>query len=54
MWQVSAVCCKGVVFGRMSPDQKSELVKSLMDLDYVVGMCGDGANDCAVSICYLV
>ena len=30
----------------MTPDQKSELVQTLQDLDYRVGMCGDGANDC--------
>ncbi|XP_059498522.1 polyamine-transporting ATPase 13A3-like [Stegostoma tigrinum] len=30
----------------MSPDMKTKLIKSLQNLDYVVGMCGDGANDC--------
>ncbi|XP_072447464.1 uncharacterized protein [Chiloscyllium punctatum] len=25
---------------------KTKLIKSLQNLDYVVGMCGDGANDC--------
>nr|XP_019945068.1 PREDICTED: probable cation-transporting ATPase 13A2 isoform X1 [Paralichthys olivaceus] len=34
------------VFARMSPDQKTQLVKELQKLDYRVGMCGDGANDC--------
>eukprot|EP00045_Choanoeca_perplexa_P013062 m.145896 g.145896 ORF g.145896 m.145896 type:complete len:1212 (+) comp16226_c0_seq2:210-3845(+) len=34
------------VFARMSPDQKSQLIEDLIDLDYCVGMCGDGANDC--------
>ncbi|KAF2363419.1 P-type ATPase [Trinorchestia longiramus] len=43
---VDAVCCRGTVFGRMSPDQKTQLVEALMGLDYVVSMCGDGANDC--------
>jgi cation-transporting ATPase 13A3/4/5 len=30
----------------MSPLQKLELVERLQQLDYCVGMCGDGANDC--------
>ncbi|KAJ6656844.1 hypothetical protein lerEdw1_003175 [Lerista edwardsae] len=34
------------IFARMSPDQKTLLVRSLQDLNYCVGMCGDGANDC--------
>lgn len=37
---------KGTVFARMGPDQKAQLVESLQTLDYIVGMCGDGANDC--------
>uniref|UniRef100_UPI00398E31D1 polyamine-transporting ATPase 13A3-like isoform X4 n=1 Tax=Pristiophorus japonicus TaxID=55135 RepID=UPI00398E31D1 len=36
----------GTVFARMSPDMKTKLIKCLQSLDYVVGMCGDGANDC--------
>ncbi|XP_078523058.1 putative cation-transporting ATPase 13A4 [Lissotriton helveticus] len=35
-----------VIFARMSPRQKASLVEELIKLDYVVGMCGDGANDC--------
>ncbi|KAA6360817.1 MAG: putative cation-transporting P-type ATPase 13A3/4/5, partial [Streblomastix strix] len=34
------------VFARMSPDDKAHLVESLMDLGQMIGMCGDGANDC--------
>uniref|UniRef100_A0A669Q6A2 ATPase 13A4 n=1 Tax=Phasianus colchicus TaxID=9054 RepID=A0A669Q6A2_PHACC len=34
------------VFARMSPSQKSSLVEEFQKLDYFVGMCGDGANDC--------
>ena len=30
----------------MSPDEKHELVEKLQSLDYCVGFCGDGANDC--------
>jgi hypothetical protein len=37
---------RGVVFARMSPDQKQQLVEMLQKLGYFVGMCGDGANDC--------
>ncbi|CAN9503180.1 unnamed protein product [Ophioblennius macclurei] len=34
------------VFARMAPDQKTQLVEVLQGIDYTVGMCGDGANDC--------
>lgn len=34
------------VFARMSPDEKHELVEQLKKIDYTVGFCGDGANDC--------
>jgi cation-transporting P-type ATPase 13A2 len=34
------------VFARMSPDEKTGLIKALADVGYSVGMCGDGANDC--------
>ncbi|XP_078521759.1 putative cation-transporting ATPase 13A4 [Lissotriton helveticus] len=37
----------GTVFARMSPGQKSSLIEEFRKLDYYVGMCGDGANDCA-------
>ncbi|CAH7675289.1 hypothetical protein BY996DRAFT_4588238 [Phakopsora pachyrhizi] len=37
---------KGVIFARMSPDEKQELVEHLQKIDYTVGFCGDGANDC--------
>jgi predicted P-type ATPase len=37
---------KGTVFARMAPDQKAHLVEDLQAIDYIVGMCGDGANDC--------
>ncbi|NXE56302.1 AT133 ATPase, partial [Casuarius casuarius] len=36
----------GTVFARMRPDQKTQLVEALQNVDYYVGMCGDGANDC--------
>ena len=37
---------RGQVFARMSPDEKHELVEKLQSVDYCVGFCGDGANDC--------
>uniref|UniRef100_H3CQX4 ATPase 13A3 n=1 Tax=Tetraodon nigroviridis TaxID=99883 RepID=H3CQX4_TETNG len=37
---------RATVFARMTPDLKTELVKVLQGIDYTVGMCGDGANDC--------
>lgn len=37
---------RGKVFARMSPDEKHELVEKLQSIDYCVGFCGDGANDC--------
>ncbi|KAM8953105.1 putative cation-transporting ATPase 13A4 [Pelodytes ibericus] len=37
----------GTVFARMSPGQKSTIIDEYRKLDYYVGMCGDGANDCA-------
>ncbi|KAK4697021.1 hypothetical protein P7C71_g989, partial [Lecanoromycetidae sp. Uapishka_2] len=37
---------RGHVFARMSPDEKHELVEKLQSIDYCVGFCGDGANDC--------
>ncbi|XP_069501032.1 polyamine-transporting ATPase 13A3-like isoform X2 [Ambystoma mexicanum] len=36
----------GTVYARMAPDQKTQLVETLQKVDYYVGMCGDGANDC--------
>ncbi len=35
------------VYARMSPDSKARLVEALQKLGHIVGMCGDGANDCA-------
>jgi len=36
--------CK--VYARMSPEHKTLLVEHLQENDHLVGMCGDGANDC--------
>ena len=39
---------KALVYARMSPDEKALLIKQLKSYHKVmVGMCGDGANDCA-------
>lgn len=43
---IEAMLMKCNIFARMSPDEKHELVEQLQKLDYTVGFCGDGANDC--------
>ncbi|SMN20528.1 similar to Saccharomyces cerevisiae YOR291W YPK9 Vacuolar protein with a possible role in sequestering heavy metals [Maudiozyma saulgeensis] len=43
---VDNVLLRSSVYARMSPDEKHELVEQLQKLDYTVGFCGDGANDC--------
>uniref|UniRef100_A0AAQ5WYM8 Polyamine-transporting ATPase 13A3 n=1 Tax=Amphiprion ocellaris TaxID=80972 RepID=A0AAQ5WYM8_AMPOC len=43
---VQKLVLKATVFARMAPDQKTQLVEVLQGIDYIVGMCGDGANDC--------
>ena len=40
------IIVRGTVFARMSPNQKQCLIEGLQELEYCVGMCGDGANDC--------
>ncbi|XP_010612573.2 cation-transporting ATPase 13A2, partial [Fukomys damarensis] len=40
------VLVQATIFARMAPEQKTELVCELQRLQYCVGMCGDGANDC--------
>ncbi|PVU94276.1 hypothetical protein BB561_002695 [Smittium simulii] len=37
----------GLVFARMSPDEKGELMEFYREMGYCVGFCGDGANDCS-------
>ena len=34
------------VFARMKPLQKQSLIEHLQKKEYLVVMCGDGANDC--------
>ncbi|XP_041976131.1 polyamine-transporting ATPase 13A3-like [Aricia agestis] len=43
---METVVDRGGVFGRFGPDQKTQLVAALQARGLVVGMCGDGANDC--------
>ncbi|XP_068137280.1 probable cation-transporting ATPase 13A4 [Hyperolius riggenbachi] len=40
------ILLNGTIFARMTPKEKSNLIEELQKLDYFVGMCGDGANDC--------
>ncbi|XP_036895871.1 probable cation-transporting ATPase 13A5 isoform X1 [Sturnira hondurensis] len=40
------ILVNATIFARMSPGQKSSLVEEFQKLNYYVGMCGDGANDC--------
>lgn len=44
---LSRVLVKGMVFARMSPDEKNILVEKLQKMQYCVCFCGDGANDCS-------
>ncbi|XP_030379323.1 probable cation-transporting ATPase 13A3 isoform X2 [Scaptodrosophila lebanonensis] len=44
--QMEILLTRGVIYARMSPEQKQALVMELQKLDYCVAMCGDGANDC--------
>ncbi|KAM9960008.1 hypothetical protein ACTFIW_007241 [Dictyostelium discoideum] len=37
---------RGIVYARMTPDEKQSLVEELQRIGLYVGMCGDGANDC--------
>ncbi|XP_064848343.1 polyamine-transporting ATPase 13A3-like isoform X1 [Oncorhynchus masou masou] len=43
---VQKLALHATIFARMAPDQKTQLVEVLQSVDYTVGMCGDGANDC--------
>ncbi len=38
----------GLVYARMHPDEKALMIEHLQKLDKrnIVGMCGDGENDC--------
>lgn len=40
------IVARGTIFARFRPEQKSQIVICLKQYDYIVAMCGDGANDC--------
>ncbi|RLN27146.1 hypothetical protein BBI17_003750 [Phytophthora kernoviae] len=43
---VRRIICQTPVFARVRPQQKAWIVEQLIELGLVVGMCGDGTNDC--------
>lgn len=43
---VDDLILNGCVFARMAPEHKSLLIEQLQARNKLVGMCGDGANDC--------
>ncbi|OQV13862.1 putative cation-transporting ATPase 13A3 [Hypsibius exemplaris] len=43
---VPKIMVRGTIFARFSPEQKTQLVEKYIDLEYITGMVGDGANDC--------
>lgn len=43
---IPKIIVRGTIFARMLPEQKTQLIEAFQELDYIVGMCGDGANDC--------
>ncbi|XP_077343612.1 putative cation-transporting ATPase 13A5 [Lithobates pipiens] len=40
------ILLNATIFGRMTPKQKTNIIEDLQKINYYVGMCGDGANDC--------
>lgn len=46
------IVARGTIFARFRPEQKSQIVLCFQKFDYIVAMCGDGANDCgALRVC---
>ena len=45
------ILSKTVIFARMLPEHKTLLIECLKNLNHIVGMCGDGANDIGALHC---
>lgn len=45
---ISRLIVRSTIFARFQPDQKTQLITHYQNLDYIVTMVGDGANDCGV------
>ncbi|XP_072266260.1 probable cation-transporting ATPase 13A4 [Pyxicephalus adspersus] len=43
---VPDILLNSTIFGRMTPKQKTSIIDDLQKINFYVGMCGDGANDC--------
>ncbi|CAH1173807.1 unnamed protein product [Phaedon cochleariae] len=43
---IPSILVRTTIFARFQPDQKTQLIMSFQNLDYIVSMVGDGANDC--------
>ncbi|KAL1509672.1 hypothetical protein ABEB36_004378 [Hypothenemus hampei] len=43
---IPSLIVRTTIFARFQPDQKTQLVAAFQELDYIVSMVGDGANDC--------
>lgn len=43
---IPSIVARGTIFARFRPEQKSQIVLAFQKYDYIVAMCGDGANDC--------
>lgn len=43
---IPSIVARGTIFARFRPEQKSQIVVAFQKYDYIVAMCGDGANDC--------
>lgn len=51
---IPKIVVRGTIFARFRPEQKTSIVNYLKEYDYIVAMCGDGANDCgALKVIYI-
>ena len=44
---------KSKIFARMKPMQKTSLIENLKEMNFTVGMCGDGANDWLIFLFFI-